>query len=489
MRSLIASRTIFSILIAGASLLSSPASAQISLVQVTTCGPGAFPSTSCTVPATGSGHLIAVGWSSSEGSAPTIASITDNANNVYVEAPNARAVDTTTNMVDIWYAKNSIAGATTLMITPSPSGSNGTAVIWEFSGVDTVSPLDQVSVLNSQPITGSPTGAAVTTTSPVEAVISVVAPQWWMVSLASGNAFTSDLVLNSPYASGWAHLITSSSGTYAAAWNTGADTYTSTTASFKAAGTYSTCDLNQDGAVNIYDVQVGTDMALNPTNCTAPYGQCNTAFANVVLTNAMGGTCTIPVLNGPASVGFGNVAIGGTSTQTAIVTGSGNSSTTITQAAASGTGFSVSGPTLPVTLAPNQTASFTVTFNPAISGAASGSVALTSNALTPLSIPLSGTGVTPTSHSVTLTWTASNPSTNIATYTIYRINSSSSTAPPTPYTSLASILATSCQGTSCTYTDNNVTAGQSYWYYAAAVDTSNNVSAPSNIVQAIIPTP
>ncbi|HVN03754.1 MAG TPA: hypothetical protein VMT86_05005, partial [Bryobacteraceae bacterium] len=108
--------------------------------------------------------------------------------------------------------------------------------------------------------------------------------------------------------------------------------------------------------------------------------------------------------------------------------------------------------------------------------------------LTPLSIPLSGTGVTATSHSVTLTWTPSTSS-NIATYTIYRINSSSSTAPPTPYTSLASIQASTCSGTSCTYTDTNVTAGQSYWYYTTAVNTSNSASGPSNIVQAIIPTP
>jgi len=34
----------------------------------------------------------------------------------------------------------------------------------------------------------------------------------------------------------------------------------------------SACDLNQDGTVNIPDVQLSTDMVLAPTNGTAPYG-------------------------------------------------------------------------------------------------------------------------------------------------------------------------------------------------------------------------
>jgi fibronectin type 3 domain-containing protein len=48
-------------------------------------------------------------------------------------------------------------------------------------------------------------------------------------------------------------------------------------------------------------------------------------------------------------------------------------------------------------------------------------------------------------------------------------------------------LATICSSTACTYTDTSVQAGQSYWYYAAAVDTGGNVSVPSNIVSAVTP--
>ena len=111
------------------------ATAQIAVVHVTQCGAGVFPATTCTIPATGSGNLILVAWSSSWGSVPTIASITDNAGNSYVEAGNARSVDSSNDMMDFWYAKNSIAGSTVLTVTPNTPSSGG-AVIWEFSGLD-----------------------------------------------------------------------------------------------------------------------------------------------------------------------------------------------------------------------------------------------------------------------------------------------------------------------------------------------------------------
>ena len=475
---------------AGLFVAALPAWAQISLVHATSCGPGAFPATVCTIPSTGAGNLIVVGWSSAEGTAPTISSIADNAGNAYVEAGSARGVDSSFNMVDIWYAKNGSAGATSLTITPNPSGNIGAAVIWEFSGADGVSPLDQVAVLNSQPVTSTPAGASVTTTAPVEAVVSLIAPQWYIGGLASGNGFSQDfLATNPPLSSGWAHLITSSAGTYMATWNTGADAYTSTTASFKAAS-YSACDLNQDGAVNVLDVQLAIDMALAPATCAAPYGQCTIAFLEAVLTNAMGGACVLPVLGvAPSSISFGNVSLGSSSTQTVALTGTGTSSTTISQATVSGTGFGISGLSLPLTLAVGQNASFTVTFTPAAAGSANGTIVLTSSALdTPFSQTLSGTGVAAVSHSVALSWSASTSS-NVASYNIYRIASSSATAPATPYTNLGSIAATTCSATVCAYTDTAVQAGQGYWYYATAVDTSSNESAPSNIVQAVVPTP
>jgi Abnormal spindle-like microcephaly-assoc'd, ASPM-SPD-2-Hydin len=61
----------------------------------------------------------------------------------------------------------------------------------------------------------------------------------------------------------------------------------------------------------------------------------------------------------------------------------------------SGTGFSMAGLAAPVTVAAGASTSFTVTFQPAAAGAATGNITIASNASNSpsLSIPLSGTGV------------------------------------------------------------------------------------------------
>lgn len=278
-------------------VLSSPASAQIALVQVATCGSGAFPATICTIPATGSGHLIVVAWSSAWGSAPAISGVTDNAQNVYAEAGNARAVLSSSDMVDIWYAKNSAAGATSITITPNPAGTSGAAVIWEFSNADTASPLDQTAVLNTQPATTTPFGASVTTTAPTEAVVSVLVPAASIAGLYPGNPFTSDSLF---FGTGWAHLIASPAGPYASQWSTGSGAYASSTVSFRSAGSggggQNPCDLNGDGTVNALDVQLAVSMALGLTSCTANIDGldvCDVVVVQRVVDASMGGPCVV----------------------------------------------------------------------------------------------------------------------------------------------------------------------------------------------------
>jgi len=98
----------------------------------------------------------------------------------------------------------------------------------------------------------------------------------------------------------------------------------------------------------------------------------------------------------PTSLAFGNVQVGNNTSLSETLTNTGVSSLTISAAAASGSGFSLNGLSLPLTLTASQSTSFTVLFSPTASGAASGSVSITSNGSNPtLSIPLSGTGVTP----------------------------------------------------------------------------------------------
>ena len=100
----------------------------------------------------------------------------------------------------------------------------------------------------------------------------------------------------------------------------------------------------------------------------------------------------------PSSVAFGNINVGSDQSSTVTLSNTGGSSLTISAATASGAEFSMSGlsSSLPLTLTAGQSTSFTVLFSPTASGAASGNVSITSNGSNPnLSIPLSGTGVTP----------------------------------------------------------------------------------------------
>ncbi len=109
---------------------------------------------------------------------------------------------------------------------------------------------------------------------------------------------------------------------------------------------------------------------------------------------ATGGTGTLAP--SPASVSFGNVQVNGTSSSTVTLHNSGAVSVTVNQAAVTGTGFTMSGMSIPATIAAGQSASFSVTFAPKASGSAAGNVAITSNASnTSFNVALSGTGVTP----------------------------------------------------------------------------------------------
>jgi Abnormal spindle-like microcephaly-assoc'd, ASPM-SPD-2-Hydin len=78
----------------------------------------------------------------------------------------------------------------------------------------------------------------------------------------------------------------------------------------------------------------------------------------------------------PSPVSFGSVRLGNSASQSAVLSNTGNSSLTISQANVSGTGFSVSGLSVPLTLASGQAVSVTTTFAPQSSGSTSGSLSL-----------------------------------------------------------------------------------------------------------------
>ena len=123
----------------------------------------------------------------------------------------------------------------------------------------------------------------------------------------------------------------------------------------------------------------------------------------VVTSNASGSPLTI-TLGGtgaqaglsvtPASFSFGSVIENQTKSQNFTLTNTGTATLTISQIAANGSGFSVSGLNTPATLAAGATATFAALFAPTAAGSLSGSVLISSNAPnSPNAVALSGTGV------------------------------------------------------------------------------------------------
>jgi hypothetical protein len=96
----------------------------------------------------------------------------------------------------------------------------------------------------------------------------------------------------------------------------------------------------------------------------------------------------------PTSINFGNTILGDATSQVVTLKNTGGSNVTVTGGSISGTGFTFSGLTVPLTLTPNQTSTFSVTFDPVSAGVVSGTMSLTVTGSANIGIPLSGTGVT-----------------------------------------------------------------------------------------------
>ena len=144
----------------------------------------------------------------------------------------------------------------------------------------------------------------------------------------------------------------------------------------------------------------------------------------------------------------------------------------------SGAGFSVSGIPSGLTLAPGATASLGVTFAPSSAGAVTGKITVAEQgSANLLAISLSGNGITPSAHSVTLTW---NPSTSsVAGYRAYR-----ATSPGGPYTALNAAPTPQLR-----LTDSTVQSGTTYYYAVTAVAADSTESAYSNQATAAVPKP
>jgi len=120
--------------------------------------------------------------------------------------------------------------------------------------------------------------------------------------------------------------------------------------------------------------------------------------SNATLSIGVSGTGTTAVAQlgaSATSLSFGSVTVGKNQSLSETITNNGGSSATISQVGISGTGFTLSGVTTPVTLAAGQSTTFSVEFAPSSAASDSGSVTITSDASDPtLTVALSGSGTT-----------------------------------------------------------------------------------------------
>jgi hypothetical protein len=177
-----------------------------------------------------------------------------------------------------------------------------------------------------------------------------------------------------------------------------------------------------------------------------------------------------------SSLNFGSTGLASSAQRSVTLTNTGSSSVTISGVSVSGAGFTAGGSASGLTVSPSQSATVSATFTPYTIGSLAGSLTITSNAInSPVTIALSGTGVSSSTHSVALSWTASTSS--VAGYNVYVSPSSAG-----PYS-----LLNSSPVPNTSYVDTNVLAGDTYYFRITSVSTSYQESAPSATVQAVIP--
>jgi hypothetical protein len=125
------------------------------------------------------GNLLAVGIRGGANSL-TVSSVTDTAGNTFTQCPSARS--NTTNMTDIWYAKNTTANASDVVtVTYSGSATFQGVIAEQFVGLNTTSPQDTSA-------NGHATGTSVTSGSFTPAGAGEIAVV--VASPSSGAAWT-----------------------------------------------------------------------------------------------------------------------------------------------------------------------------------------------------------------------------------------------------------------------------------------------------------
>ena len=394
--------------------------AAISFVQVASATPQTPTATvSVSYPgpqALGDLNIVVVGWNDTTA---TVQSVTDSAGNKYSLA--IGPTSGTALQQSIYYATTIAGGSNTVTVTFSQAAAYPDIRILEYSGVTA---LDVAAGASGSSMSAS-SGPA-TTTSANELIFG--ANTVATLTEAAGSGFTARII-TSPDSDLAEDLITTAAGSNAAT-----ATLTSATP---------------------WVMQMATFAAT-----TAP-----------VLTPSLAVS--------PTSLTFGSVTDGSSATLPVSLTSIGTAPVAIDSATISGSGYTFTGATFPVTLNPQLAITLEITFAPTNAGFDPGTLTISSNSSSnPMAtVSLSGTGQSAL-YEVDLTWNAPTNSTDpVVGYNIYRATGSSSSYQ----------LLNSSVNDPTSYRDATVQNGTVYTYYVVSVDAQGNQSLPSSTVSVTIP--
>jgi len=263
--------------------------------------------------AAGDLNVVIIGWNDT---ATAVTSVTDTTGNVYALAAGPT---TASNLLSqsIYYAKNigaASASANTVTVQFSAAAGAPDVRIVEYSGLDLSNPLDAVQAGSGSSSTSS--AGPVTTSSATDLI--VAANTVFTLTTGAGAGFTSRLI-TSPDGDIVEDQTTTAAGSYSATASlSSSGAWVMQVVAFRAASvqsnltTQNSCDLNNDGTVNVVDVQLLANMEINASGfpCSANVGGvlgCSESARQVVIKSALGLGCHFVQLNWGASPSSGVV--------------------------------------------------------------------------------------------------------------------------------------------------------------------------------------
>jgi len=141
---------------------------------------------------TTTGNLIVVGYTLLD-SVDQVTSVTDSQGNTYTKITSASGTigGSAGAYGGVWYSKNITGGTTPSITVTGGGGANINAVAMEFSGIDTVNPLDSAAVKRGVGTTASMTsGTSAATSASNELIVGVGHTDWGSNTFTSGTNYT-----------------------------------------------------------------------------------------------------------------------------------------------------------------------------------------------------------------------------------------------------------------------------------------------------------